>query len=141
MPDDSDVDELPDRIAPIVMAATVPPGSRPKPAGGKWTGGESIGSAAGPVKRANKGTVAAREAKAKVKTEPNVVAKKGRAVGAVGYSDEDVKSLLSLIETHMPIGCDGWKTVARLHNKWAESHGRPVHTQKSLRSKYDAVSV
>ena len=57
MPDDSDVDELPDRIAPIVMAATVPPGSRPKPAGGKQTGGESIGSAAGPVKRVQKRVV------------------------------------------------------------------------------------
>lgn len=131
IPDDSDADELPDRIAPIAMAATMAPGSRPKPVG-KRTGGEINGLAAGPVKHANKGTIATREAKVKVKTEPNVGAKKGHAVGAVGYSDNDVKTLLSLIETHMPIGGDGWKTVACLHNKWAENNGRPVHTQKSL---------
>ncbi|KIM68351.1 hypothetical protein SCLCIDRAFT_1183881 [Scleroderma citrinum Foug A] len=112
---DSDADELPDRIAPIAMAATMAPGSRPKPVG-KRTGGEINGSAAGPVKHANKGTIATREAKVKVKTEPNVGAKKGHAVGAVGYSDNDVKTLLSLIKTHMPIGGDGWKTVACLHN-------------------------
>ncbi|KAL4081258.1 hypothetical protein J3A83DRAFT_4185104 [Scleroderma citrinum] len=45
-----------------------------------------------------KGTTAIRDAKGKVKVKANTVAKKGCAPGAVGCSDDDVQTLLSLME-------------------------------------------
>ena len=39
------------------------------------------------------------------------------AVGAKGYSDKKVRTLLNVVREHMPIGSDGWELVAEIYNK------------------------
>ena len=66
-------------------------------------------------------------------------AKRGRPTGAVNYADEDVTALLDFVEHELPLGQRGWLAVHMEYMKWAQLHGRPERTLKSLETKFKQV--
>lgn len=71
--------------------------------------------------------------------EDQQVTKRGRPHGAGNYSLDDVKALLDQTEAELPLGQRGWKAIYDRYSKWAQKHGRPQRTQKSLETKFKQV--
>ena len=65
----------------------------------------------------------------------------GRSAGAANYSLEDVDALLTILEDSLPLGGKAWEAAAKEHAQWAESHGRPSRTAKSLELKFKQVRL
>lgn len=66
--------------------------------------------------------------------------KHGHPRGAGSYALGDVKVLLDLVKCKLPLGQRGWQIIHHGYVHWARSHNRPVHTMKSLETKYKQVS-
>jgi hypothetical protein len=66
--------------------------------------------------------------------------RKGRQPGAVNYSDDEIDMLLDLVETHLPIGQEGWNEIEREYAVWAKENERVTRNTKSLENKYKSVS-
>jgi hypothetical protein len=69
-----------------------------------------------------------------------VASRRGRPNGSGNYADQDIKTLLLLIEAELPVGSRGWQAVHSRYSKWAGNKARPQRTAKSLENKFRQVS-
>jgi hypothetical protein len=79
---------------------------------------------------------------AAVKSEfPAAHKRRGRPTGAGNFSDADTWCLLDAVAHERPLGERGWKNVSGVYNNYAQRHGRPIRTAKSLENKFKTVSL
>jgi hypothetical protein len=65
--------------------------------------------------------------------------RRGRPNGSGNFADQDLKTLLMLIEAELPLGNRGWQAVHSRYTKYADTKGRPRRTAKSLENKFRQV--
>ncbi|KAI0648374.1 hypothetical protein C8Q79DRAFT_572296 [Trametes meyenii] len=63
----------------------------------------------------------------------------GRQPGASNYSEEDVDTLLDLVQNELPVGQRAWERITEQFNEWAQDNGRPPRSQKPLKSKFSSL--
>jgi hypothetical protein len=66
---------------------------------------------------------------------------RGHRKGSSNFAPDNVNMLLVIAENKLPIGCRGWKDLAKVYKAWAKECGWPKHDAASLESKFKQVRV
>lgn len=66
--------------------------------------------------------------------------KKGGRTGAPNYSNEDIDTLLDVVEEVEPLGSNQWAMVEKNYNEWGENNDRPYRDMDSLKGKFDKLA-
>ncbi|KDQ52852.1 hypothetical protein JAAARDRAFT_197923 [Jaapia argillacea MUCL 33604] len=75
----------------------------------------------------------------KQESGPSKRKSKGRKKGATGYSEAEVRQLLALVCTYLPVAGIGWSWVTTDYNKWAETNYYRIRDGKGLQAKFDGI--
>ncbi len=67
------------------------------------------------------------------------VVRRGRPVGSVNFTPEDVDLLLMMVEDNLPLGQLGWQKVMKDFNDYAINEDRPQRSVDSLKNKFTQV--